>query len=114
GTALPVPAVTPPGLPAAPALPWTLQSPGACERCLAALSKTDHYAVVNAAAENLLCEDRAARERCEQQMNAVAPAHAERVAKEGDCPAALATVAAAVQARVPADRFAAVNALCLR
>jgi len=44
----------------------------------------------------------------------VAPAHAERVAKEGDCAAALATVAAAVQARVPPERFLAVNALCLR
>ena len=91
-----------------------MSSAGACERCLAALIKTDHYAVVNAAAENLLCEDRAARERCEQQLGQVAPAHAERVAKEGDCAAALATVAAAVQARVPPERFLAVNALCLR
>jgi hypothetical protein len=116
GTGLPVPAAPPPapGLPAPPALPWNLPSAGACERCLAALTKTDHYAVVNAAAENLLCEDRSARERCERQMDEVAPAHAERVAKEGDCPAALATVAAAVQARVSPERFRAIDALCLR
>jgi len=119
GAGLPVPGATPPaaGLPATPALPWNLpgvSSAGACDRCLAALAKTDHYAVVNAAAENLMCEDRVARERCERQMDQVAPAHAERVAREGDCPAALATVAAAVQARVPAERFRAIDALCLR
>ena len=122
GTGLPLPGaplpttpgVPAPGLPAPPALPWTLPSAGSCERCLAALTKTDHYAVVNAAAENLLCEDRAARERCERKMDEVAPAHAERVAKEGDCPAALATVAAAVQARVSPERFRAIDALCLR
>jgi hypothetical protein len=116
GAGLPGATLPAPGLPAPPALPWNLpsaSSPGACERCLAALTKTDHYAVVNAAAENLLCDDRVAHERCERQMDEVAPAHAERVAKEGDCPAALATVAAAVQARVSPERFRAIDALCL-
>lgn len=97
-----------------PQLPWSLPTAGACERCLQALRGSGHYTVVSAAAEALLCEDRAARANCERELGEVAPDVAERAAREGNCPAALATVAAAVNAGVAPERFAAVNALCLR
>jgi hypothetical protein len=73
-----------------------------------------NYTVVTAVAESLLCEDPGARQSCEQQIAEVAPSVAERAARGGDCPAALATVAAAVNVRVSPDRFLAVNSLCLR
>jgi hypothetical protein len=90
-----------------------LPTAGACERCVQALRGSGHYTVASAAAEALLCEDRAARASCEREMDEAAPAVAERAAREGNCAAALATVAA-VSVRVAPDRFAAVNALCLR
>lgn len=111
--ALPAPPLPTPALPVPP-LPWSLPTAGACERCLQALQGSGHYAVVTAVAEHLLCEDRVGRERCEREIDEVAPAVAERAAREGNCPAALATVAAAVNVRVAADRFRAVDALCLR
>jgi len=119
------PSAPPPGVAGAPSappmpqvpgppLPWTLPTAGACERCSQALQGVGNYTVVTAVAESLLCEDPGARQSCEQQIAQVAPSVAERAARAGDCPAALATVAAAVNVRVPPDRFLPVNALCLR
>lgn len=93
-------------------MPWNLPTAGACERCLSALQGGGNYAVVTAIGEQLLCEDRAARERCEAQIIEQAPIVAERAARAGDCPAALATVAAAINVRIPQDRFREVNSLC--
>lgn len=95
-------------------LPWNLPTAGACERCLAALRGGGNYSVVTAIGENLLCEDRAARDQCEAQIIEQAPIVAERAARSGDCPAALATVAASINVRIPPERFREVNALCLR
>lgn len=97
-----------------PALPWNLPTAGSCERCLAALQGSGNYIVVSAIGENLLCEDRAARELCEKQIIEQAPVVAERAARSGDCPAALATVAASMNVRISADAFREANALCLR
>jgi serine/threonine-protein kinase len=109
-----IPAPTlPPPLPGLPALPWSGASAGACERCLEELRGAGHYAVVLAGAQSLLCEDRTGRERCERQMAEVAPALAERAAREGNCPAAWATVAAALNVGAASDRFRTVDALCL-
>jgi hypothetical protein len=69
--------------------------------------------VVLAGAQSLLCEDRSGRERCERQMVEVAPGVAERAAREGNCPAAWATVAAALNVGAASDRFRTVDALCL-
>lgn len=112
-TPSPAPPAPPPPL-SLPQLPWTLPTAGACERCVQALRGTGHYIVVTAVTEALLCEDRAARESCEREIAEVAPEVAERAAREGNCTAALATVAAAVNVRVGPERFGAVNALCLR
>jgi hypothetical protein len=95
-----------------PGLPWNLPTSGACERCLSALQGSGNYTVVSAVGEQLLCEDRAARERCEAQIIEQAPIVAERAAREGDCPAALATVAAAMNVRIPQERFRDVQARC--
>jgi eukaryotic-like serine/threonine-protein kinase len=103
-----------PSVPTSPALPWNLPTAGACERCLAALQGSGNYIVVSAIGENLLCEDRTARDLCEGQIIAQAPIVAERAARGGDCPAALATVAAAMNVRISPDAFREVNALCLR
>ena len=133
GSPVPLPPGTLPGLPAPgaggapgtpaqpttpapsspiPGLPWALPTAGACERCVSALQTNDNYAVVKAIGEQLLCEDRAARERCEAQIIEQAPIVAERAARGGDCPAALATVAAAMNVRISQDKFKEVNALC--
>jgi hypothetical protein len=101
-------------VPTPPALPWNLPTAGACERCLAALQGGGNYIVVSAIGENLLCEDRAARDLCESQIIVQAPIVAERAARAGDCPAALATVAASMNVRISQDAFREVNALCLR
>lgn len=111
---LPAPGAAPPGLPQLPPLPWQLPTAGACQRCLEAVRGSGNYSVVTAVGESLLCEDRAARELCEREIQSVAPEVAERAARAGDCPAALATAAAAVKVNVPADRFRTVEALCLR
>lgn len=79
-----------------------------------ALQGTGNYTVVTAIAESLLCEDSGARQACERQIMEAAPGVAERAARAGDCPAALATAAAAVNMGIPTDRFLPVNALCLR
>jgi hypothetical protein len=107
----PSPPTAPPGL---PQLPWSLPTAGACERCLAALNGGGNYIIVTAVAEGVLCEDRTAREACERKIAEMAPAVAERAARAGDCPAALATAAAAMNVRVSPDQFAIVNTLCLR
>jgi eukaryotic-like serine/threonine-protein kinase len=101
-----------PGLPA-PTLPWNLPTAGSCERCMAALAGPGHYTIVQAVAERLLCEDRVARDTCERKIVEIAPAVAEQAGREGDCTAALATAAAAVNVGVSPDRFSNVNALCL-
>jgi serine/threonine-protein kinase len=101
-----------PSNPIPPGLPWNLPTSGACERCLSALQGNGNYTVVTAIGEHLLCEDRAARERCEAQIVEQAPLVAERAARAGDCPAALATVAAAINVRISQDRFREVNSLC--
>lgn len=101
-----------PGNPIPPGLPWNLPTAGACERCLSALQGSGNYTVVTAIGEQLLCEDRAARDRCEAQIIEQAPVVAERAARAGDCPAALATVAAAINVRIAQDRFREVNSLC--
>jgi serine/threonine-protein kinase len=106
------PAQPAPSNPIPPGLPWNLPTAGACERCLSALQGSGNYTVVTAVGERLLCEDRAARERCEAQIIEQAPVVAERAARAGDCPAALATVAASINVRIPQDRFREVNALC--
>jgi hypothetical protein len=80
---------------------------------MAALGGPGHYTIVQAVAESLLCEDRTARANCERKIVEVAPSVAEQAGREGDCPAALATVAAAVNVGVPPDRFSNVNAICL-
>src|SRR5690606_24728992 len=108
------PSQTQPVPPPGPQLPWSLPTAGACERCLAAVQGSGNYSVVTAIGENLLCEDRAARDRCEAQIIEQAPIVAERAARSGDCPAALATVAAAINVRISPDRFREVNAICLR
>jgi hypothetical protein len=113
GGAAPLPSLPTPALP--PQLPWSLPTAaGACERCLAALQGSGNYIVVTAVAENLLCEDRAKREQCERQIGEVAPALAERAARAGDCPAAVATAAAAMNARVAPESFRVLDSLCLR
>ncbi len=120
GTALPgqpAPGAAPPTPPSAsplPQLPWNLPTTGSCERCLQALQGSGNYIVVTAVGESLLCEDRTARATCERQIEELAPAVAERAARAGDCPAAIATAAAAVNVRVSPDRFRSVDALCLR
>lgn len=81
---------------------------------MAALRGAGNYIIVSAVAEGVLCEDRTARAACERQIEEMAPAVAERAARSGDCPAALATAAAAMNVRVSPDKFAIVNALCLR
>jgi eukaryotic-like serine/threonine-protein kinase len=107
----PAPA-TPPGLPVPP---WHLPTrQGACERCLDALRAGGNGSVVSAAGERLLCDDRSGRERCESQIRELAPGVAEQGARAGDCPAALATEAAALHLGVDQQRFSAVNALCVR
>jgi serine/threonine-protein kinase len=108
------PGTAPATPPALPQLPWSLPTAGACERCIAALNGSGNYIIVSAVAEGVLCEDRAARETCERQIAEMAPAVAERAARSGDCPAALATAAAALNVRVSPDKFAIVNTLCLR
>jgi predicted Ser/Thr protein kinase len=108
---VPVPVPVPPA--AAPQLPWSTATAGACERCLAALRGKGHYAVVTAVTENVLCDDPAGRARCEQEIGEVAPALAEQAAREGDCPAALASMAAAINVRVAPERFATLQTLCL-
>jgi len=90
-----------------------LPTAGACERCVQALQGAGNYTIVTAVGESLLCEDTNARQACERQIAELAPGVAERAARAGDCPAALATAAAAVNVRVPPDRFLPVNALCL-
>jgi eukaryotic-like serine/threonine-protein kinase len=110
--AIPAPTLPTP-LPGLPPLPWSAASAGACERCLEELRGAGQYAVVLAGAQSLLCEDRAGRERCERQIVEVAPTVAERAAREGNCPAAWATVAAALNVGAPSDRFRTVDALCL-
>jgi eukaryotic-like serine/threonine-protein kinase len=115
GSAIPpvvVPAPAPPSLPA-PQLPWSAATAGACDRCLAALQARGHYAVVTAVTENVLCEDAAGRARCEREIGEVAPALAEQAAREGDCPAALASMAAAINVRVAPERFATLQSICL-
>jgi hypothetical protein len=97
-----------------PQLPWSLPTAGSCERCLQALQGSGNYIVVTAVGESLLCEDRTARATCEKQIEELAPVVAERAARGGDCPAALATAAAAVNVRVSPDRFRSIDALCLR
>jgi hypothetical protein len=97
-----------------PPIPWSLPTAGACERCVQALQGSGNYTIVTAIAESLLCEDASARQACERQIVEGAPSVAERAARAGDCPAALATAAAAVNFGVPPDRFLPVNALCLR
>jgi hypothetical protein len=102
----------PEGLPLPPfALP---SQQGACERCLDALRKGGNGSVVSAAAENLLCDDRQGRVRCESQIREAAPTVAEQAARAGDCAAALATEAAGVHLGVGQDSFRGVNALCVR
>jgi hypothetical protein len=100
-------------IPPPPSLPWQLPTAGACQRCAAALDGGGNYSVVTAIGENLLCEDRVAREQCEARIIEQAPIVAERAARAGDCAAALATVAAAMNVRISPDRFSQVNALCL-
>jgi hypothetical protein len=65
-----------------------------------------------AVAQNLLCEDRQGRELCERQIAESAPALAEQAARTGDCPAAWASMAAALNLGVPSDRFRTVDSLC--
>jgi hypothetical protein len=101
-----------PNSPIPPGLPWNLPTAGACERCLSALQGSGNYTVVTAIGEQLLCDDRAARDRCEAQIVEQAPVVAERAARAGDCPAALATVAAAINVRISQDRFKPVQSLC--
>ena len=107
------PALPTPQMPGPP-IPWTLPTAGACERCVQALQGSGNYTIVTAIAESLLCEDSSARQACERQIVEAAPSVAERAARAGDCPAALATAAAAVNMGVPPERFLPVNALCLR
>lgn len=111
---LPQPPQSPPTFPAPPQLPWNIGAAGACARCLEELKGSGHYTVVSAVGQALLCDDRVARETCERLIGELAPALAEKAAREGDCPAAWATVAAAVNVRVPPDRFQGLDALCLR
>jgi hypothetical protein len=102
-----------PGIPGLP-LPFPLPSQGACQRCLDALESGGHASVVNAMAQDLLCDDQAARFRCETRVREVAPDVAEKAARAGDCPSALATMAAAVHLGVDPMRFSVVNATCVR
>jgi eukaryotic-like serine/threonine-protein kinase len=108
------PQPAPGAIPPPPSLPWQLPTSGACQRCATALDGGGNYSVVTAIGENLLCEDRVAREQCEARIIEQAPIVAERAARAGDCAAALATVAAAMNVRISPDRFSQVNALCLR
>jgi hypothetical protein len=70
--------------------------------------------VVNAMAQDLLCDDQALRLQCETRVRELAPDVAEKAARAGDCPSALATEAAAVHLGVDPERFRAVNGLCMR
>lgn len=97
-----------------PGLPWSSATAGACERCLEELRGRAHYAVVTAVGQYVLCGDRAGQERCQGQIREVAPTLAEQAAREGDCAAALATMAAAVSVGVPAEPFKPLDALCRR
>jgi predicted Ser/Thr protein kinase len=111
------PAPGTPGLPTPPGFPeppWSAAAAGACERCLEEVRGRSHYAIVTAVAQNLLCEDRAGRERCEVQIREQAPELAEKAAREGDCAAAYSTMAAAVNVGVPSDSFRTLDTLCLR
>jgi hypothetical protein len=99
-----------PGLP----LPFPLPTQGACQRCLDSLQAGGHASVVNAMAQDLLCDDAAARLRCETRVREVAADVAEAAARAGDCPSALATEAAAVHLGVDPERFRTVNSLCMR
>jgi hypothetical protein len=104
---------TVPGIPGLP-LPFPLPSQGACQRCLDALEAGGHASVVNAMAQDLLCDDQGARFRCETRVRELAPDVAEKAARAGDCPSALATMAAAVHLGVDPTRFSVVNATCVR
>ena len=112
----PTPAPNPPGLPTLPGipLPWGNAAAGACDRCIAEVRNGGHYAIPLAAAQHLLCDDPAARERCAVDIREASPALAERAARDGDCAAAWATKAAALNLGVSADRFGNVDALCNR
>jgi hypothetical protein len=68
--------------------------------------------VVAAVAQGLLCNDPVGRQRCDRQIGEVSPAVAEQAAREGNCPAAWATKAAAVNVGVPTDRFRTVDTFC--
>lgn len=98
--------------PVLPTLPWGTATAGACERCLDILRGGGSYAVAMAVAQNLVCEDRQGRELCERQIAESAPALAEQAARAGDCPAAWASMAAALNLGVPSDRFRTVDTLC--
>ena len=78
------------------------------------LDRGGHASVVNAMAQDLLCDDQAARLRCETRVRELAPDVAEAAARAGDCPSALATEAAAVHLGVAPERFGTVNSLCMR
>jgi hypothetical protein len=100
-------------VPGLPTPPWNLPSPaGACDRCIKALQAGGHYAIPSAAGESLLCEDANARLTCERQIAEAAPASAEQAAREGDCAAALAIVAAGVKVGLSPDAFGAAKAQC--
>ncbi len=106
-----------PGIPGVPGLQLPFPLPaaqGACQRCLDALEGGGHASVVNAMAQGLLCDDAAARQRCEARARELAPDVAEKAARAGDCPSALATEAAAVHLGVDPERFRTVNGLCMR
>lgn len=118
GPNVPPPATAPsvPGIPGIPGLPlpFPMPSQGACQRCLDALEAGGHASVVKAMAQDLLCDDQGARFRCETRVREVAPDVAEQAARAGDCPSALATMAAAVHLGVEPTRFSVVNATCVR
>jgi eukaryotic-like serine/threonine-protein kinase len=105
----------PPGLPGLPLPPFNLPSAaGACERCLETLRVGGNGSVVSASADDLMCNDRQGRERCETQIRELAPAVAEQAALAHDCPAALATEAAGLRLGADQERFRNVHALCVR
>jgi len=109
------PPALPPGLPGLPLPPFNFPtSAGACERCLETLRTGGNGSVVSASADDLLCDDRSGRERCESQIRALAPSIAEQAARANDCPAALATEAAGLRLGVGQERFGNVHALCVR
>jgi hypothetical protein len=115
-TTIPAPSLPAPSLPSLPGLPLPIPLPtqGSCQRCLDAVEAGGNTSVVNAMAQDLLCDDQALRLRCETRVREVAPDVAEKAASAGDCPSALATEAAAVHLGVDPERFRAVNGLCMR